>query len=338
MKRPELVARLLVLMGMAVAVLPWALRESAGVIEVKARMPELGGWSPESLQVEAGQSLRLRITSDDVTHGFAVGATDTKPVDVEPGRVTAVDLQFARPGRYTFYCTRWCGPNHWRMRGTIEVLPAIGADGPQYATPEPAPLYVTLGLDIDAPHPAQAVPAGEPAASNGRVLAADGLASGYLGAEYYRSHSPSAAFADLRAEAHLQSLTDAEIWDIVAHIWYSNATSAELQAGRQLYVDNCAACHGEGGAGDGIFADDLVEAAEAWAAASMAAASMEPQPPADFSDPARMLGASPALLQGKILRGGMGTSMPMWGSIFREQQLEQLVAYLYTFQFQESRE
>ena len=58
------------------------------------------------------------------------------------------------------------------------------------------------------------------------------------------------------------------------------------------------------------------------------------QNPVDFIDPRRMLGASPALLHGKILRGGMGTGMPMWGSIFTEQQTWDLVAYLYSFQFE----
>ncbi len=56
--------------------------------------------------------------------------------------------------------------------------------------------------------------------------------------------------------------------------------------------------------------------------------------PVDFTDPTQMLGASPALLQGKILRGGMGTGMPMWGSIFTEGQIWDLVAYLYSFQFE----
>jgi mono/diheme cytochrome c family protein len=60
---------------------------------------------------------------------------------------------------------------------------------------------------------------------------------------------------------------------------------------------------------------------------------MSMQRPADFTDPKRMLGASPALLQGKILRGGMGTGMPMWGSIFTERQIWDLIAYLYSFQF-----
>ena len=64
------------------------------------------------------------------------------------------------------------------------------------------------------------------------------------------------------------------------------------------------------------------------------AAGMTSQQPADFTNATRMLGASPAILQGKILRGGMGTSMPMWGSIFTEEQMWNLVAYLYSFQFE----
>jgi mono/diheme cytochrome c family protein len=47
----------------------------------------------------------------------------------------------------------------------------------------------------------------------------------------------------------------------------------------------------------------------------------------------RMLAASPALLQGKILRGGMGTGMPSWGAIFTAEQAWSLVAYIYSFQF-----
>jgi len=61
---------------------------------------------------------------------------------------------------------------------------------------------------------------------------------------------------------------------------------------------------------------------------------MSMQTPADFTDATRMLGASPALLQGKILRGGMGTGMPMWGSIFTETQTWDLAAYLYSLQFE----
>lgn len=53
--------------------------------------------------------------------------------------------------------------------------------------------------------------------------------------------------------------------------------------------------------------------------------------PPNFTDPNVLLGASPALLEGKIIRGGMGTGMPYWGPIFTSKQIEALVGYLYTF-------
>ena len=53
--------------------------------------------------------------------------------------------------------------------------------------------------------------------------------------------------------------------------------------------------------------------------------------PGDFTDPRLLLGASPALLEGKMLRGGMGTGMPYWGPIFTEDEIDALIAYLYQF-------
>src|SRR6185503_11192942 len=109
--------------------------------------------------------------------------------DVEPGRVTDVTLIFDKPGFYTFYCTRWCGLNHWRMRGTIEV---------SGASPESEPvtvlLYVSLNLDIDAPHDAPSLPNIQPSAIRGEELVT-GLPID-LSPEYYRSHSPYQAFND----------------------------------------------------------------------------------------------------------------------------------------------
>jgi mono/diheme cytochrome c family protein len=55
--------------------------------------------------------------------------------------------------------------------------------------------------------------------------------------------------------------------------------------------------------------------------------------PADFSNAEQMLGASPALLHGKVLRGGMGTGMPYWGPVFTDRQIWAVVDYLWTFQY-----
>ncbi len=55
--------------------------------------------------------------------------------------------------------------------------------------------------------------------------------------------------------------------------------------------------------------------------------------PADFTDPSQMLGASDVLLEGKIVRGGMGTGMPEWGSLYTEQDLRDVIAYIRSFTF-----
>jgi len=292
---------------------------------IHARMAETGGWTPENMTAEVGKPLHLRLTSDDVMHSFAVGQIDQPAVDVIPGEITEVTLTFDRPGKYSFYCTRWCSINHWRMRGTIEVT----GPGKETEAAEP-PLYVILGLDIDADHHTDVVPEQMPSAARGAQLDVS-IPGATLNQEYYLSHSPVELWKALRGESSLNRWSDQEVWDLVALNWRSNTTPQALQEGKQLYAENCAACHGESGAGDGVFANEL-EQPDTGEHAGMQAGEMTTRP-ADFTDPAHILSASPSHLQGKILRGGMGTGMPYWGPIFTEKQTWALVAHLYTFQF-----
>jgi len=325
MKRSELLSRLIVMVAV-ISVVGTSLYLWSRTPIIHARMAENGGWTPDVIQAEAGKPLYLKLTSDDVMHGFTVGQMDMDAVNVEPGKVTDITLIFNEPGIYTFYCTRWCGLNHWRMRGTIEVAGASNSSEP--ATP---PLYVSLNLDIDVPHNAPVVPSGQPSSVNGQSLVIDHSIA--LSHEDYLAKSPYEVFDGLK----YTSLTDEQRWDVVANLWQSSTTSDAFANGKQLYAQNCAACHGENGAGDGVFADDLARAGEASQQTMTGAMDMTMQTPVDFTNPTRMLGASPALLQGKILRGGMGTGMPMWGSIFTEDQIWEVIAYLYSFQFEYSK-
>ena len=327
--KSEWVARLLVvfliLAVIAAVSISWVLRSQTQLLH--ARMAETGGWTPESLTAVVGQPLHLRLTSDDVMHSFAIGQSDQPPVDVKPGEITEVTLNFDRPGKYTFYCTRWCGINHWRMRGVIEVTGPVTntvKDGP--------PLYVTLGLDIDADHRADVpLPLTRPSASQGEKLDLL-LPPRLLNQDYYMANSPEEAFKTLKATPGLSELPDQQIWNLVAMIWKANSSSQALENGKQLYAANCAACHGEQGSGDGVFAAELATPTTG-DHTGMTTGEMTQQP-TDFTDAAHMLSASPAHLQGKIIRGGMGTGMPYWGPIFTEEQTWELVAFLWSFQFE----
>lgn len=303
--------------------------DRGAVVSVHGRMSEDGGWTPDTIRAEVGQPLKLRLVSDDVVHGFGIGHSAEPPIDLEPGRPVETTLTFDEPGTYVFYCTRWCGPSHWRMRGVIEV----GGPAAPLITAEP-PLYETLGIDLDAPHPAPVVPAGRPSATRGAALDA-AIPGSFVSRESYQSRSPAEAWLQLRRLAATEALSDGEVWDLVAWTWRSNTNPAALAEGEALYAQNCAACHGETGGGDGVMADSISAAAIPSGMRSVMPGDTGPAGPADFTDAARMLGASPALLHGKISRGGMGTGMPYWGPILTEAQIWALTDYLWTFQFEE---
>lgn len=329
MRNPEVLARSVVgLVLVAAVAVPLFLVWRTPMVH--ARMAESGGWLPDALTAHVGVPLRLRLTSDDVLHGFAVGKLDAPSVDVIPGKVTDVTLLFQVPGTYTFYCTRWCGVNHWRMRGTIEVA---GDSSTATAAALPGqPLYAALGIDLDAPRDAAVVPAQKPLASLSKDQIRREFAQ-YATTDYYRTHAPTEVWQTLRSDPALPPMDETKAWEVTASIWRSNTTAQELADGERLFAQNCAACHGSRGAGDGVFAAELAAAPGSASEDTLAGAPMT-RAPANLADPPRMLAASPALLQGKILRGGMGTGMPSWGPILTEEQTWSIVAYLYTFQFE----
>jgi cytochrome c oxidase subunit 2 len=342
---------------LAVAVAWWEANRSPSAVTIHGRVSEAGGWLPGTLEASVGSPLQLRLVSDDVVHGFAVGHSDAPGLDLPPGQVVETTLTFDQPGTYTYYCTRWCGPNHWRMRGVIEV-----SGGQPAAVEVVDPLYESLGIDIDAPHPASAIPRVRPSAERGEDLRIE-MPEGFRSRQDFIARPPAESWQSLRLDPSTRGLSDSQVWDLVAYQWRSTTTDGALQEGGSLFAQNCAACHGERGEGDGVIALRIPEGIapsrashpgggtpegaalsvpEGMAAAGVPAASAShlpqdgPPTPANFTDPSTMLGASSALLQGKILRGGMGTGMPYWGPILTDAQLWALTDYLWTFQFGET--
>ncbi len=293
-------------------------------VTIHARIAEDGGFMPDSIKARVGEPLKLRLISDDVEHTFALGQSPMQPVVFKPGEPVNITLTFDKPGTYTFYTTTPSSLNFWRMRGVIEVT---GDTASQAAEP---PLYVRLGLDLDGEHESDEEHAellNQPSAERGAVFV-NQVPEIMLTPDYYISHSPMETFEELRDDPALQMLNDQDIWDVVAYIWTQNTTSAALINGEKLYQVNCAACHGENGAGDGQFADEMKAIAE------KNNDEHGIQAPTDFTDAEHLLEAKPAVLQGLLLRGGMGTGMPMWGTIFTDEETWDLVAFLYSFQFE----
>jgi len=73
------------------------------------------------LHIPLGRPVRLTMTSEDVIHSFYVPAFRTKQ-DVVPGRYSTTWFQPTKAGRYHLFCAEYCGTNHSRMIGWIDVM------------------------------------------------------------------------------------------------------------------------------------------------------------------------------------------------------------------------
>ncbi len=75
------------------------------------------------LVIPAGQQIDLTLTSRDVIHSFWIPRLNGKR-DTVPGRWHTWSVSAFEPGKYTGWCTEYCGLSHARMRmSTIALTP-----------------------------------------------------------------------------------------------------------------------------------------------------------------------------------------------------------------------
>lgn len=73
------------------------------------------------LHVPVNRPVRLLITSRDVIHSFFVPAFRIKQ-DAVPNRYTQIGFTATKPGRYQVLCAEYCGTNHSKMWGEVDVM------------------------------------------------------------------------------------------------------------------------------------------------------------------------------------------------------------------------
>lgn len=73
------------------------------------------------LHVPEGQSIELRMISQDVIHSFYAPDFRIKQ-DVLPGRYTTIWFRPTKAGSYHLFCAEYCGTNHSKMGGWIYVM------------------------------------------------------------------------------------------------------------------------------------------------------------------------------------------------------------------------
>lgn len=78
----------------------------------------------EEIELPAGEVVEFRVTSIDVTHGFAIyddTGTLVAQTQAMPGYVNRLRWKFDKPGTYNILCLEFCGLAHANMRASFTV-------------------------------------------------------------------------------------------------------------------------------------------------------------------------------------------------------------------------
>jgi len=86
-------------------------------------IPIGGSYANTTIVVSRGDLVVIHLSSSDVAHGFAIdGYENVGPYEVAAGQTVTFSFVADRAGRFTFYCTVFCGPGHPNHKGTFIVL------------------------------------------------------------------------------------------------------------------------------------------------------------------------------------------------------------------------
>ena len=75
---------------------------------------------PSTVTVKEGETVRLKIKSIDVTHGFSIPEFNVNST-LKAGEETVVEFVASKKGTFTFFCSVYCGYGHADMQGTLLV-------------------------------------------------------------------------------------------------------------------------------------------------------------------------------------------------------------------------
>ena len=80
------------------------------------------GFDPPTIEVNAGDKVRIILTTDDISHGLGINEfMVNKRVDPSPAEPTIIEFLADKRGEFTFYCSVPCGDGHIDMKGKLIV-------------------------------------------------------------------------------------------------------------------------------------------------------------------------------------------------------------------------
>lgn len=112
-----LTALLFVCLGMLLSGAGPVRADNLPVVEITAKR---FAFSPDKITLKKGRTVKLRLHSEDVTHGFFLRPLKLNE-EIPAGQTTDVIVTPQEAGTFTTICDHFCGANHGNMNMTIVV-------------------------------------------------------------------------------------------------------------------------------------------------------------------------------------------------------------------------
>ena len=91
--------------------------DAVPVVEITAKR---FAFSPDKITLKKGQAVKIRLHSEDVTHGFFLRPLKLDE-EIPAGETKEVTITPQESGTFTTICDHFCGANHGNMNMTIVV-------------------------------------------------------------------------------------------------------------------------------------------------------------------------------------------------------------------------
>lgn len=104
---------------LALYIVPAALFAEEKFFEIRAKK---FSYTPHIITVNKGDSVKIRLISEDVTHGFYLDGYGVE-TRAHPGQDGSISFLAHKTGRFSFRCSVTCGEFHPYMIGYLYVEP-----------------------------------------------------------------------------------------------------------------------------------------------------------------------------------------------------------------------
>lgn len=105
--------------------LPYSIADTGEPVTIVEITAHQWYWVVSRTEIPANQPIIFRAASQDVNHGFGIYDDSTRliaQVQVMPGYVNELAVEFDQPGTYKLMCLEYCGLAHHAMEGVINVV------------------------------------------------------------------------------------------------------------------------------------------------------------------------------------------------------------------------